>query len=377
MPLTAYSISTGKELDVEQLIAQIADRTDGNVASLENLPETWRAHIRTDIECPCCFVVGAEIVSEAVSRSSGRKVRQACFRFSSPGHHLNCDFASGDRANATPENLVSFSTANSFLTRAVRELVCTGIELRAFNQRSIRDMREWFFHKKEVSLFEVTLDPRVPKWVERLKRYSFASLYGPIPPGVSLTAAITSLPGFDWTLEARRRLCLRHKEVLDLIQQHRLWLHGTADRIETLAKRHHGAAVFDPSVLADEYQKTLDLAKFISRNYEPIRKASRNDDIAIGVLAFSALLLFVSGWNSDKAIAVFAAVAAASGRSKLDLGNVMGLNPFHDYQAWDGLKRLQVLGISIEGSGDLGAELEAIELDIRLQYGASAVDVSG
>jgi hypothetical protein len=370
MPLTAYSISTEKELDVEQLLSQTAERTSSSLTSFDSIPDAWRENFRVDLECPSCFITGAEVVSEAMSRSSGKKVRQACFRFSSPGHHPNCDFASNDRANATPENLVSFSVAKSFLTQAVRELVCTGIELRAFNQRSIRDMREWFFHKKEVSLFEVTLDPRVPKWVERLKRYSFASSYGPIPPGVSLTAEITSLPGFDWALEARRRLCLRHKEVLDLIQQHRLWLHGTADRIETLAKRHHGAAVFDHSVLADEYQKTLDLAKFISRNYEPIRRASRNDDVAIGVLAFSALLLFVSGWNSDKAIAVFAAIAAASGRSKLDLGNVMGLNPFHDYQAWDGLKRLQMLNISVEGDGDLEAEVEAIELDIRSKYGS-------
>lgn len=367
MPLTAYSISSEKELDVEQLLDQLSARAGIGRISPEDLPDAWRAHIRTDLECPCCFVVGAEIVREAVSRTSGRAVRQACFRFAVPGHQAHCDFASSERANATPENLVPFGVANSNLTRAVRELVCTGIQVGTFNQRSIRDMREWFFNKKAEALFEVTLDPRVPKWVAGISRTT-AHSFGPLPLGVALTAEIASVPGFDWVSEASRRQRARHQEILDAIQQQRLWIHDTADRIESLAKRYQGQVVFDPSVLAVEYGKSQALASFICRNYDPIKPGSRNGSIAVSVLALSALLLFVSNWDLNSATATFAAIAAAAGRSDETLGNVMGLNPFHDYDAWDRLKRLQALRIAVPENDDPKAELKQIEMEIRSQF---------
>jgi hypothetical protein len=366
MPLTAYSISSGKELDVEQLLDELSARAGIGRISPEDLPDAWRAHIRTDLECPCCFVTGAEIVREAVSRTSGRAVRQACFRFTVPGHHAHCDFASSERANATPDNLVAFGVANSNLTRAVRELVCTGIQSGVFSQRSIRDMREWFFHKKTEALIEVSLDPRVPKWIAGLWRITGYS-FGPLPPGVSLTAEIASVPGFDWVTEAARRQRVRHHEILDVIQQQRLWIHDTADRIESLAKRYRGQVVFDPSVLAEEYGKSQALAAFISRNYDPIKPGNRNGSVAVCVLALSALLLFVSEWDLNRATATFAAIAAAAGRSDQSLGNVMGLNPFHDYEAWDRLKRLQALGITVPDNDDPKAELKQIEMEIRSQ----------
>src|SRR5690606_1327214 len=145
MPLTAYSISREKELDVEQLLRELSAGDGVGRSSPEDLPDAWREHIRTDLECPCCFVIGAEIVREAVSRTSGRAIRQRCFRFAVPGHQTHCDFASSERVNATPENLIRFDNVKSNLTRAVRELVCTGIQLGEFSQRSIRDMRRWFF----------------------------------------------------------------------------------------------------------------------------------------------------------------------------------------------------------------------------------------
>lgn len=369
MPLTAYSISGEKELDVEQLLGQLSGKAGIGPVSPEDVPDAWRATIRGDIECPCCFVTGAEIVREAVSRTSGKAVRQACFRFTSPGHHAHCDFASSEKANAMPENLVAFGVANSNLTRAVRELVGTGIMLRAFNQRSIRDMREWFFQKKNEALFEVTLDPRIPKWIVGLWRTAALS-FGPLPSGVALTREIASMPGFDWAAEATRRQRARHQEVLDVIQQQRLWIHDSADRIESLAKRYKGELVFDPTVLAVEYGKSQALAAFISRNYDPIKSGTRNGSVAVSVMALSALLLFVSDWDSNRATATFAAIAAAAGHSDQDLGNVMGLNPFHDYAAWDGLRRLQALGIVAPDNTDPKSELKQIEMETRSQFQA-------
>jgi hypothetical protein len=367
MPLTAYSISAEKELDVEQLLGRFSAQAGIGPVSPEGVPDAWRAIIRADVQCPCCFVTGAEIVREAVSRASGKAVRQSCYRFASPGHDADCDFASSDKSNTMPENLVAFGVANSNLTRAVRELVGTGIMLHAFNQRSIRDMREWFFHKKKEALFEVTLDPRIPKWIVGLLRTAAFS-FGPLPSGVLLTAEIASMPGFDWAAEATRRQRARHQRVLDAIQQQRLWMHDSADRIEALAKRYKGQVVFDPTVLAVEYGKCQALAAFISRNYDPIKAGTRNGSVAVGVMALSALLLFVSDWELNRATAAFATIAAAAGHSDQDLGNVMGLNPFHDYEAWDGLRRLQALGIVAPDNTDPKSELRQIEMEIRTQF---------
>jgi hypothetical protein len=368
MPLTAYSISQEKELDVEQILGALSKAAViHEPVTLEHLPDPLRELLRTDLECPCCFVTGAEIVREARSRSSGNRIRQPCFRFA--GHQPQCDFASTDAANAIPENLVDFGKANSSITRVVRELICTGIQTGAFNQKWIRNMREWFFQKKVVASFSVTLDPRYPKWVDTLWR--IPSPLGHLPPGVDLTAEIAGLPGFDWSAEARRIITERHSALINAIQEHRLWMHDVADRIESLAKRYQGKTAFDPTVLENEYNQSLHLARFISHNYAPVRSVSKNTAFqpAAGVLALSALLLFVNAWNLSQATAMFVAIATAAGHADQSLGNVMGLNPFHDYEAWMKLKQLQSLGISL--SEDPGVELKTIEAELRSRFRAS------
>lgn len=368
MPLTAFSKTYRKELDASQLIEMLAQHNamTGTV-SADQIPEEWRAFIRHDLECPCCFVSGAEVVRQAVSRTTGRAVRQACFRFVEPGHHPYCDFAADANANTVPENLVSFGAENSRLTRAVRELVCSGIQLAIFDQVSIRDMRNWFFQKKNESMFKVTLNPVVPKWVHELWRTSgFAT--GRLPTGVELSVEIASIPGFNWKEEASRLLRERYSDILEVIRRERLWLHDLADRIATLAVRYSEQMVFDPSILKNEYQKSVTLASFISHNYAPIHAVGKPEQVATSVLALSALLLYVSDWDLKKAISNFAAVAKGVGDADKSLGNVMGLNPFHDYQAWRALKRLQELAIAVPENTDVRAELKVIEADLRSKF---------
>lgn len=371
MPLTAYSIAEQKELDVEQVLGALSRRHGVPVPSdIADLPESWRAFLRSDLECPCCFVTGADIIKEAISRSSGKAIRQRCFRFAAPGHRPQCDYASNDLTSA-PENLVNFGTANSHLTKAVRELVCTGIQTGAFSQKSVRDMREWFFQKKTQASFRVVLDPRIPGWVDKLFRLTALSV-GSIPTGVSLTAEIVSMPGFDWTAESTRILAERHRAVLDAVREKRLWLHGVRDRIESLAKRHQGEVVFDPTVLQEDYDASLSLATFISHNYAPVRSATkaRIHGAAPCVLAFSALLLFVNDWDLSRAVRMFADIARSVGNADQSLGNVMGLNPFHDYEAWGKLKQLQESGIPVADEADPSVERQRIEEELRARFRA-------
>lgn len=371
MPLTAYSTSEQKEVDVYQLIEILSKQLGGNTtASADNIPESWRGHIREDIQCPCCFVTGADIVKESVSRVTHKAVRQACFRFVTPGHHAHCDFATVETANSIPENLVAFGDAKSKLTRAVRELVCTGLGHGIFSQRSIRDMREWFFNRKIAALFVVTLDPRFPGWIDGLQRALFTAS-GALPAGVPLTAEVAAMPDFDWRAQAARQLLDRYPqriEVLAALQEKRILFFGVTDRVESLARRFQGRAVFDPTVLAEEYRKTCALAEFMTHNYGPIKSEKRSAPTSSSVLAFSALLLFINGWDMGLAISDFVRIAAAVGDSDPNLGNVMGLNPFHDYEAWTALKQVQELNVLVPQNADIKAEREAIEVGIRMQF---------
>lgn len=370
MPLTAYSISEKKELDVEQVLFSLS-RKSGQQAPVatDQIPDSWREILHADLECPCCFVTGADIVKEAISRTSGKAIRQACFRFVSPGHHPHCDYAANESAGFTPENLVKFGTTNSSLTKAVRKLVCSGIHTFAFSQKTIRDMREWFFEEKIKTSFQVTLDPHLPRWLNTLQSIAIP-LQGQLPKGVSLTHEITAIPGFDWSIESARILRERYKTTLEILQEKRLWLHREVDRIASLTKRYRGETVFNPTILQPKYEQSIALARFISDNYSPIKSSNRSKhgDVATCVLALAALLLFVSDWNSSQAIATFARISESVDQADQSLGNVMGLNPFHDYEAWRKLKQIQDLGITLPESTDLRAERQQIEAELRSRF---------
>lgn len=371
MPLTAFSSSYEGEYDVEQILNRLSIQFGQDYTSVERLPEAWRAHLRGDLQCPSCFVTGAEVVRAMVPTAGNKTRRQSFFRFSTPGHKPHCDFGSEDTANSVPENLVAFGDAKSMLTRAVRELVCTGIELQVFNQRSIRDMREWFFNKKVASHFVVVLDPRLPKWISELQKASFRSK-GSLPPGVTLTTEVAAMPAFDWRAEAARRVMELHPEHaknMEALQRLGIPLFGdVGNRVEALARRFQGKAVFDPTQLAAEYRKTCSLAAFVGRNYAPL-KAVKDADGTMSVLAFCALLLFMRGWDMNLAIADFAKIAATAGHSSQELGNVMGLNPFHDYRAWTALKQLQDLHIAVPENTDIQSQRREMEAALRGQFG--------
>lgn len=373
MPLTAYSISHPGERDVEQTLNWISAKLGRPYTTGDAIPEAFRDYLRTDLQCPSCFVTGAELVLSA--KKTGKASRQSFFRFSIPGHKQHCDFGSPETANAVPENLVSLTESKSNLTRAVRDLVCTGIELGVFNQGSIRDMREWFFNKKVESLFEVTLDPRLFSWIFALQENSFRS-WGALPAGVDITPEIAALPQFDWRAEAARRVMERypqHEANMKAIREQRVATFGDAGkRAESLAIRFHGRFMFDPSVLANEYGKTQSLANFIAHNYAPL-KAAKGSSGTASVLAFSALLLFIREWDISSSISDFARIVAALGSANQTLGNVMGLNPFHDYEAWTTLKHMQDLNIAVPENIDIKAERVAEDVALRQQYGVPSI----
>jgi hypothetical protein len=128
----------------------------------------------------------------------------------------------------------------------------------------------------------------------------------------------------------------------------RIW--KVANRAAFLASRYQDEVVFDPSPLEAQYQCTIHLAEFISENYEPIGRYAKNrgnEKYAPAVLAFAALLLYGEHWDVDGAAAVFGRIAVGASDADGDLGNVIGLNPWHDFEAWRQIKALQDLSLAM------------------------------
>ncbi|MGH6648026.1 hypothetical protein [Aquabacterium sp.] len=371
MPLTAFSITRVGEFDVDQILEKLGAETGQAYASVEKIPDAWRTQLRTDLKCPDCSVIGAEVVRAAVADKSGKPRRQSFFRFTTPGHHPVCDYANPEKANAVPETLVAFGEAKSNLTRAVRNLVCTGIEMGIFSQGSIRSMRDWFFNKKVESMFVVSLDPRTYSWISALQQNEFHAR-GALPPDVEITPEIAALPNFDWQAQAARLVQDRYPQ--HVANMRKLWdvripmLGEVGKRAESLARRYAGRPVFNTTVLASEYRTTQTLSEFIAHTHPPLKAVK--DAGASSVLAFSALLLFGRDWDIGKAISDFARISPAVGAADPQLGNVMGLNPFHDYEAWAALKKLQELNIQVPDEIDIKAERIAMDVELRAKYGA-------
>ncbi|UIF88925.1 hypothetical protein KAF44_27180 (plasmid) [Cupriavidus necator] len=238
-----------------------------------------------------------------------------------------------------------------------------------FDQKTIRDMREWFFNKKLESTFLVSLDPRLPKWVNNLTRLEHGT-FGQLPESVALTTEIASLPGFDWKAEATRILIQRHRDAYEAIRKNWLWSFSIAERVESLAKRYQGQFAFDPTALKHEFDLSISLAEFIHHNHVPISQLTRKPGTAVPahLLAFSALLLFVNAWDMKRAVDDFVTISASLGQAENDLGNLIGLNPFHDYKAWEKLKQLQVANLNVPLDVDLLTERQSLVQELQAHY---------
>lgn len=383
MPITAFSSSRGMELDVDQLLTRLSvESARSELAKSQAIPEAWKSHIARDLECPTCFRYGAEVVRAGRSKTDGQVVRQAYFRFAKSGegtgHHPFCDFAGSVPAGHIPENLVMFSTAKDGVSRAVRELVCKGIALQVFEQRDMRAMREWFFQQKLESQFVVTLDPHLPGWLESLRHqgygYSRRSLRR-----FALSDAVLRMPNFDFEAAARSELSLRYQPIVEQLFDKKILLHAVAGRIGKMASDYQGKSVFDPTTLSEHYELTQAFAEFICVNHAPLARLGKNYAPLAGLkntkylLAFAALLLFVSDWQPKAAADKFAQIVSNNTPVDQTLGNVMGLNPFHDFEAWETLKLLQELtGIEVPAL-TVKQELEAWIEDARRRAGLHSI----
>ena len=370
MPKTAYSTQFQGEYDLPQL-ARKKGYPDIEGANPAEITDSFREWVATDVVCSGCDAKGATVVAAARSSNREGQRAQAHFRFGSanrPQAHDNlCEFY-GDKENAErSKHLIDFNKTNSDLTREVRQLICSGISLGVFNQQTMREMRMWFLSVRQQHSVVLNLSENFIRQCSAL----FAASHISSPP---FRESMGSLPGLDWRGLACRVLCERHSYLLEEQRRHQAWLSArNLDVVIRLYRKWNAELTFDPNSLANEYDQAIELAQFINAyRRAQYRTISRNLPPSVSVnflLALSALLLFSVKWDMGLAIDAFVRIKTAPPPSDNLAGNLIGLNPFHDYANWTSLIMANRLNAMRPNGMDVEDELRSIETELKLQAG--------
>lgn len=369
MPATAFSVRFARELDVDQLAilmtgAQPTQDHDGAA-----LLSTFGDVIRADIQCSSCGKFGARIVRSARSRASRAVLRQAHFRFVDPNggdaHHPFCEFYGDDETRLPQGNLLDFGSEKSAETRAVRLLVCKGVEQGIFDQRRIRDMRQWFFDLKSATRFTISMPLEAISWARALQRHPHYRRWQFHP-------FQAEMPAFDWKAATKNQFTEENFHLFDLLKGVP-FDDATWRQASDLARKNQGREVFNTTVLQPYYDAAISLCVFVATNGgidfgkgRPEYYRTKGPPMAL--LALCALLLFVSDWKMDVAISAFAKLLSAPAPSNLTLGNVIGLNPFLEYGAWRLVLTSAEVAAKSPNGLDYGGRLAAIEAALRDQH---------
>ncbi|WP_322883400.1 hypothetical protein U8C37_25560 (plasmid) [Sinorhizobium medicae] len=226
-------------------------------------------------------------------------------------------------------------------------------------------MRQWFFDFKTGSRFTVDVTSEKLAWAHSLKRHPSYRRW-------TFHPAQAEMPAFDWTAAAKFQFTEENLELIEFAQKVR---HQDSDwkRGELLAAKHFRQEVFNVVALQRYYEDTLALCAFVAKNSgltfgKTDPDHYRFSGAPIPFLALCALVLFTSGWEMNVAIGKFAALLSAKEPSDLTLGNVIGLNPFHDYAAWRLVLHAAEVAAKSAKRIDYPAQLASIEADLRRQH---------
>jgi hypothetical protein len=329
---TAYSQSFGRELDFKQLLT--LRKITGSVDEVDyGLSSGDREWMRKDLLCPSCRCGGASLVRSDVG-DSGRNTREAHFRFidasGHTAHKLGCDFFRMDDAPGVQRGVDVQFSANDKDTRLIRGLVCKAIAAGELSKTSIFDMRSWFLAQRDRETFRVKGTPAMVDWlwhVHRLFGYE-AFEFQPFHVG---------LPGFDPRRAARRDLAFRHRDIKERIPRVSFDA-AVRDKAKQIVQVKPGELLIAMESLRLKFETTCRLAD-VMVIYGALQLTKRKSvgsiygDAPQALLAFTALLLFVSDWDENAALARFARILVAPEPDDQTLGNVIGLNPFHDFAA--------------------------------------------
>ena len=183
-------------------------------------------------------------------------------------------------------------------------------------------MRQHFFDIKVSHQFKMDIAPEALQWTSQLSRLFHHK------DEVSFNPIHAELPFFDWRNAAISRFVKENRDLIKMAHN-RWWGYGhkkLEEKTLIFVKEMQGQSVFDVTQLESKYRETIKLACFIVRNMSLINHIINNSNlldklerrISTGaVVAFAALLLYISDWNIDLAI---------SKLQQIGIGHVMYAN---------------------------------------------------
>jgi hypothetical protein len=374
MAITAFSIEAAAELDVEQWLT-LNGYMARNDPNLDDVPPALRAKALADILCSGCQVRGAALVGAGRQKGVGRNVSQGHFRFGASGstnpHHPLCDLYD-DKERRNTDYLVNFASDKSAMTRVIRDLVCRGIRARRFTQADIRDMRLWFLQQRVAHAVKLDIEPELLRWcvdmdsTRLLDEVPFRPEHG-------------QMPGFDWHRAAKNEWRRRNAALFGQRRQYLYFSDETISRALKLIESKGDATVLDPLPLREKYEAVTRMADFAAMYVARVACTPLHPSTlrahkhlkpraAHALLALGALLLFKNDWDLGQASADFAMLAALPSAADGKEGNVMGLNPFHDYPAWEIIHEARKVAAQRIDARPVPEQIAEIEASMRAAY---------
>lgn len=372
MPITAYSKEAAREVDLEQWLTLNHYSTKDDPL-LERMPAELREKAARDIECSGCIAHGAMLVAVGRQRGVGRSVSQGHFRFGSTGctnpHNPLCDFYFDEQAPRNTDYLVNFASDKSTFTRVVRDLVCRGIRVGHFGQGDIRRMRLWFLDEKTAHAMPLDVTPELLSWCIDMDATRLAREL-PFQPEHG------QMPGFDWVQAAKSEWRRRNAGLFEDRPMRVHFRSETIQRALKLIELKGSATVLDPTALREKYDAVVQLSEFAALyiyhlvgtkpttywRIDGLKSAGR------GLLALCALLLFMNNWDIARASSAFARLTALPSAADGTEGNVMGLNPFHDYEAWQILHEARQVAARRTDARPVAEQIDAIKTELHTAH---------
>lgn len=360
MPTTAYSKTFNGEFQVTQL-----EDLHNKYAKELNLHPDFRAFVKLDVECPCCNVPNAIVVSEGFSSNSKDPVKQAHFAFKNnegtDSHLKFCDFYSGkDKQNlSTNDCLFKNRKSNDLITEIVRKFICGGIENNIFSQSDIRNMRLWFLELRSNNSFYIQDSKIALKVLRQMvindnnNKSNYIFNKSKIESGLlNFDEEVYKLLSFRLP---KKGLPDREK---DFTIYYYLSLKTTTEKAIRISIKDSGSYTYDRNLLNEKYRTTVHVAYKIARSIPELKKKYGNSlhnkiNNINSIMAYSALLLFICDWNIESALEIHnEKIANIKTVKNMNLGNVIGINPFIYYQ------ECQILKFSSEWEKNLGTDLQ-------------------
>lgn len=159
----------------------------------------------------------------------------------------------------------------------------------------------------------------------------------------------------------------------------RVYFHRRSiERPLKIVAQRAGEAVFDPTAIQSQYEVATTLARFAAGYLFDAGPSAAPSGLqkhptewgAAGhaLLALSALMLFLRDWNLEAGVALFVHLRTMPPAADDLKGNLIGLNPFHDFEAWQLIAAARLIGAQRNDQRPVQEQVADVLKDIHSQH---------